>query len=467
MWKAYRDLWFVLMLGAALRVTIYLLAQPWTEQGEARILGGSGDIRSYHYLAHDLVLYGRYGGNPIADPYNLDPVIRPMGYALFVAFWYWLVAPKVWVPLFVQVLLSIASIALLYALCRQEFGETAARAASLMFAMWANGILFASTLMTETLYTFVMLAFLYGWSRIRQQLTSHAQLTPQLISSIALLGMMFGLSVYVRVSTVYFAPLFALAFWLVLKTLSPAQRLAMAAAFLAAALLTVAPYSLYMYSRYGTFRLTMVDDHNLLYNAISHALYGRADRKATAVVEHNNKLSRELEAMLQSDGLDPRLSNPFDRSPYFKRLAWRYYTTYPREIALGMLNGMLRFWWLPDRLWEIADEVLPQRTPARPLLIGGALAYTSLYHLVWLLLLLVGVRAVWATRRDWFWIFLVAALYFTLVTNSAGNDRYRMQVAAFAFPLVGLGAATLAERRTGNTLTKATLEGEATKSVRT
>lgn len=436
----------VIALSLLLRLTVWIAAQPWTEQGEARILRGSGDIRSYHYLAHDLVLYGRYGGNPVADPKNLDPVIRPLGYALFLAFWYWLFAPKIWIPLLVQVLLSAVSVGLLYALCRQEFGEAAARASSLLFALWTNGILFASTPMTETLYIFVMLVFLYSWSRVKQRFTQTNLLTPQAIVSVALLGVAFGLGVYVRVSTVYFALLFPLAFWFVLITLSPIQRLASIATFMTTVALTIAPYSLYMHARYGTFRLTMVDDHNMLYNAISHALYGRSDRKAAAVVEHNNKLTRELEAMLRRDGIDPVSSNPFDRSPYFRRLAWQYYTTYPREIALGMLNGMLRFWWLPDRLWEIANETLPTRFPARQLVVSATLVYTTAYHIVWIVLLLAGARAAWGKHKDWFWIFIVAALYFTLVTNSAGNDRYRMQVAAFAFPLVGLGYAQIAER---------------------
>lgn len=73
MLKGSRWVWVVIALGAALRLALFAVAQPWTEQGEARLLAGSGDILSFHYLAHDLVLYGRYGGNPQADPYNLDP----------------------------------------------------------------------------------------------------------------------------------------------------------------------------------------------------------------------------------------------------------------------------------------------------------------------------------------------------------------------------------------------------------
>lgn len=437
-----RNWWLIgiIVLGAFLRLSAFIFAQPWTEVGEERILSGSGDIISYHYLAHDLVLYGRYGGHPQADPYNLDPVIRPLGYALFIAFWYWLFTPKLWIPLLVQVLLSVASIALLYTLCREEFSEIAARVASLMFTIYANSILFASTLMTETLYIFVMLLFLYGWVRLKKQFTLNSKLVSYSILSVVLLGTILGLGVYVRVSTVYFAILFPLVFWFMLNNLSLAQRLATISAFLVAVGITIAPYSLYMYNRYGTVRLTMVDDYNMLLNTIAHALHGRASRKDERVQEQKNQLRQELHQLLEQNGIDIYHSNPFERAPYFRQLAWKYFTNYTREITIGMLNGMLRFWWLPDRLWEIADEVLPSRFPARTLLISSALVYASLYHLIWIVLLAVGVHAAWVRHKDWFWIFVVAALYFTIVTNSASNDRYRMQAAAFAFPLVGLGA---------------------------
>ena len=105
-----RYLLWILLGGLILRIALFMIAQPWTPKGEDTILHGSRDSLSYHYLAHDLVIYGRYGGNSYADPENLDPAIRPLGYALFLAFWYWLFAPRIWIPLLVQIALSTASV---------------------------------------------------------------------------------------------------------------------------------------------------------------------------------------------------------------------------------------------------------------------------------------------------------------------------------------------------------------------
>jgi hypothetical protein len=65
--------------------------------------------------------------------------------------------------------------------------------------------------------------------------------------------------------------------------------------------------------------------------------------------------------------------------------------------------------------------------------------YAIGYLLVWLGLLVGGLVIACRVHRDWFWIFLIVALYFTLTAGSAGNDRFRMQVAPFASPLVGAG----------------------------
>lgn len=442
--KASRWLWLILAFGLLVRLAVFIAAQPWTEQGEARQLAGSGDILSYHYLAHDLVLYGRYGGHPEADPYNLDPVIRPMGYALFIALWYWLFEPKLWYPLLAQVILSVASIALLYSVARREFGERAALSAALLFAMYPNGSLFASTLMTETIYIFVVLLFLEVWTRFKVR----AVHTPRTIIIYgSLLGFLLGLSVYVRVATLYFALLVPLAFWFLHNTLSKPMRVRLVASLVGAFIVSILPYSLYMYQRYGTFRLTIVESFNILDNTVGHALGGRQGRIDPEAAAFKKQLWSELMARMVADGVDPVHADPFLKGSYFRQLAWEYIRRYPMEVAWGMVQGMVRFWLLPDRVGEIANEVLAEGTPARRLLVGIAAAGALIYHLAWLFLLGVGVVCAWRFHKGWFWLFLVAALYFTLAINAAGNDRYRMQGAAFAFPLAGLGCSRVMSLR--------------------
>ncbi|MCS7209341.1 MAG: hypothetical protein NZ874_07195 [Fimbriimonadales bacterium] len=150
---------------------------------------------------------------------------------------------------------------------------------------------------------------------------------------------------------------------------------------------------------------------------------------------------------METDGVDPVNADPFLKGSYFRELAWDYIRRQPGEIAWGIVQGMARFWLLPDRVGEIASEVIPKRMPARRVLVGTVSTGAFVYHLIWLLLLGVGVVCAWHSRREWFWMFLIVALYLTLSANAAGNDRFRMQSAAFAFPLVGLGYARVVEFR--------------------
>lgn len=164
------------------------------------------------------------------------------------------------------------SIALLYSLTRREFGERAAFGAALLFAIYPNGILFASSLMTETLYIFVMLLFLEAWARLK----ARAAPTPQtgLVYG-SLLGFLLGLGVYIRVATLYLALLIPLALWFFHSALPKATRVQLIISVLVALIVTVLPYSLYMCQRYGTFRITIVESYNLLDNTVGHALGGR------------------------------------------------------------------------------------------------------------------------------------------------------------------------------------------------
>jgi hypothetical protein len=164
-----RYLLWILLVGLVLRIALFVIAQPWTPKGEDTILHGSRDSLSYHYLAHDLVIYGRYGGNSYADPENLDPAIRPLGYALFLAFWYWLFAPRIWIPLLVQIALSTASVYLVYRIVQMMASLPAARFAAFLYAVYPNAILHANSIMTEVLYNFFALTAVYFWARFHLQ----------------------------------------------------------------------------------------------------------------------------------------------------------------------------------------------------------------------------------------------------------------------------------------------------------
>ncbi|MCS6918387.1 MAG: glycosyltransferase family 39 protein [Fimbriimonadales bacterium] len=430
-----RCLYTAIVVGFIARLMVFLLSKPWTPEGEGLQLSGSGDILSYHYLAHDLVLYGRYGGNLQADGWNIDPVIRPLGYALFIALWYWLFTPRLWVALLAQVLLATVSIWLCHRVVMRAFGKPAAIWAAWLLALWPNHILFSATLMTETVYIFFVLCFLYGYATW----VSRGQLSLRLALG---LGALFALTIYMRVATIYLAPWMMIILWLSNRLMNPRQRLFTVGAFGVGVLLTIMPYSLYMYNRYGTPRLTIVSEYNMLMNTIGHSIAGRAgmgDAHAQAVA---GELWRELIRRLRNEGIDPVQSNPFERAPYFRQIALEHFRQNPAMVITGCLKGMARFWLWPDRVWEVARKTFQRNSLLQRGIIWIAQIYAVSFHLIWLICLLVGLRCAFKQYGHWFWLALMTALYFTVVTNAAGNDRYRMQAMIFCLPVVALGAQT-------------------------
>jgi len=111
------------------------------------------------------------------------------------------------------------------------------------------------------------------------------------------------------------------------------------------------------------------------------------------------------------------------------------------------LAGMARLWLWPDRIGEIADEVLPQRMPLRRTVVLVAFSVAIAHLLALLGLAVLGASQAYRMQRHFFWFFLLVVLYATLTSNAAGNDRYRMQAAPVLFPMAGIGYSVLARRR--------------------
>jgi 4-amino-4-deoxy-L-arabinose transferase-like glycosyltransferase len=439
-----RYLLWILLGGLILRIALFMIAQPWTAKGEETILHGSWDSLSYHFLAHDLVLYGKYGGNSYADVENLDPAIRPLGYALFLAFWYWLFSPRIWIPLLAQIALSTASVYLVYRIVQMMASLSAARFAAFLYAVYPNAILHANSIMTEVLYNFFALIVVYFWARFHLQPQASLR---SLLASAGLVAFFVGLGVYARVASMYLALATVILLAIVATAIEKKQRLWVGLTAIVVLLLSLLPYSLFMYSKYGTFQLTMTDAHNMLFNTVGHSIVGRKGRLDPDVPKIKMQLRRELNALYQEAGIDPINSSPFERAPYFRKLALKYYREQPMTILTGSLAGMARLWLWPDRIGEIADEVLPKQAPLKRAIVLVAYSVAIAHLLTLLGLAVLGASQAYRTQQHFFWLFLLVVLYATLTSNAAGNDRYRMQAAPVLFPMAGLGYSVLERRR--------------------
>ena len=144
------------MVGFALRIG--LVAVAWAISRNPQIFT-SGDTGGYVALAHALAQSGRFAQAGIPE------MSRTPGYPLFMAPGAWL-GHLTLITLALQLVLGVASIAMIYWLTFDAFGDRkAAVIASLLYALEPLSILYGAKLLSETLFSTLVIAS--AWLGIR------------------------------------------------------------------------------------------------------------------------------------------------------------------------------------------------------------------------------------------------------------------------------------------------------------
>ena len=193
------------------------------------------------YLARALTLVqdGTYSesGHPTA--------FWPVGYPAFVAMVFKVAAPTLFAAQLANLLIAAASFWLLYLVAwRLLDDEFAARGAVLLLTIYPNNVAYVPLLLTETLFTFLLLV------------ASYALLSGYRWSHLILAGVVFGLATLVKVQGVLLIPVLTFLASLDQWSARCAGKAAVRAlAVTAVALAVVLPWALRNYVAFGTFPL--------------------------------------------------------------------------------------------------------------------------------------------------------------------------------------------------------------------
>lgn len=220
--KPGRDamLWAALLLAAAVRAAL-VVAYPkliiWNDE-------------SLHYIV-SVVAAGVeqqvLGHWPPAYEVFLGAIFKTAGPSIVAARW-------------VQVVLSTATVFLVYGLAANASGRRAARFAGFACALYPSLVAYSHYLYSETLFIFLLLAALYVYFR---------KPAGPSVRAAALAGFLFGLTILTRSAVLYFLPLWLA--WLALgRRWSEVRR---AAVVVAVAFATLAPWSVRNSLSYGEF----------------------------------------------------------------------------------------------------------------------------------------------------------------------------------------------------------------------
>jgi 4-amino-4-deoxy-L-arabinose transferase-like glycosyltransferase len=174
-----------------------------------------------------------------------DGYLWPPGFISFLALCRSLFGDSLTAPRLLQVLLSTATIPMMFLLGRRFHGRKAGLAAALVFALYPNLVGFTHLLWPATLYIF--------WFTLAATLL----LAPpqQARRGVLAAGLCLGVAALVRGQALYFAPLAAT--WLIFSVPRPQRpgRLTLAALLMAATLVPVLPWTVHNALTYQRFLL--------------------------------------------------------------------------------------------------------------------------------------------------------------------------------------------------------------------
>jgi hypothetical protein len=145
----------VAVLLGSLAVKLALWARYLAAADPALLL--QGDSREYHDSARALLETGSFAVSP---ELLLPQTFRTPGYPSFLAVVYGVAGERPAAALLAQLVLSVATLALVYLLVRRLWGARVALAATVLLALDAGALLLSLVLLTETLFTLLLVAAL-------------------------------------------------------------------------------------------------------------------------------------------------------------------------------------------------------------------------------------------------------------------------------------------------------------------
>lgn len=369
------DLLAILLLAFAVRVAAFLLLpeQPLP------------DAEAYRVAAAGL-----------RETWQLDnPLMMPL-YPLLIA----VVGPGLG-QAGADIVLSVGIVWLCWALARALFGTRAAAVlAALIAAFYPFLVFYAVVGLTETLFTFLLLAAFYSLYRARMLLAS----------------IFFVLSILTRPSVELFAPVVILWTALVVHRAGVLAALRNLAVYGLVYTLLMAPWWLHNYERYGTFvRLNLASGH-VLYSGNNPA----------------NETGGGIMGVDFDQGAFAGISDPIARDRALQQAALAYIRENPeRFLDLAWLKFQ-RFWRVTPFAPEYRDNALA---------IVAALSFVPVLILA-LVTVAIRWRQFWTLSPILGWI-----AYLTLVHMvTIGSIRYRFPLEPFLIVLAAPSLALVLDR---------------------
>ena len=428
-------IWIVLA-GLALRILVFLMLQPWTMEGEEKIL--RSDANGFHITAIEIKENLAFGKK---DPYV--SALRTPGYPAFIALFYQIFGNNPWVVLLIQILMDSALIILIYLFTLKLFNQSLALIASLFYSLDPIVIQYVNFLLSDILFVFLIFtSYMLLWRFVEQLKIKW------LLAHVVLLAF----AVYVRPIGMYLIILNG--GWLVLYFLKqklPANKTILI--YSMAFIILISPWLLRNYFKHGHIFFSTSGNYNSL--VLYAAEVSDEAKVATAndvIKMHRNEIEKKY----------PEIShdNIFQIHKEYKKIALDIITAHPIAFVTSYIRGQVDMFFSTNRLtYEMiignekkipydAFKLIRDRGPAAIIQIINDYPKSTLFYVIIILSWFIGTYfyAVKGfiflfSRNEWLKVsfLLIPILYFTILTGQAGLARFKLPIIPFYCLFISVG----------------------------
>ena len=368
--------------------------------------------------------------------YSIDKkdegLIRAPGYPVYFTIIYSLFGIKPGVALFLQILLSGFIPVLIFFNAEHLFGEAVARTAALVSAVEPVSIIYSNLLLSETLFMIPMLAgSLYLMKALRQ-----GRAGPLLLSALCT-----GIAAYFRAVMVYMPFVYA-TLYLVLSKQTAKKRLLHIGAFAGVFMLTVSPWIVRNYLRYGYDGFCGIQDINLYYFRAA-GVAAKLEKKPflDTQIEFYNVVPKGLSTGNEFGFYRERAEHIILKHPLiYLDVAMRgalNLLVAPERYGVYLLSGHLKSYKLSGLLWDrFSIRSIMHKFTSSPPLILWMLLYQVAFTMLTTALTASGISVAIRERKYRAMIIMLSILVYFIAVSSGPEADARMRIPILPYVLI-------------------------------
>jgi len=438
-YSEYKKLKLIILIAIILRVTFFIIAQPWnTDIEQNRII--RSDAIGYHELAISILNDFTFELNGQKNSF------RTPGYPVFLAIIYSIFGVKPYIVLIFQIIINIFSILIVYQISKNLFNKEIALISSFLFSIDPHTILYTCELFTETLFTFiVLLAFMYFIKALQSKKMKYFALT----------GLLFGISTLIRPIT-QLIPFFIIGVILIYSKFDLKIKVKSSIIIVFSFLLTISPWIYRNHINFSNSSLSSLPAYNLIFYNVAYTEFSKSEKKINDFRRELSKTAKEKGAKFSHWTTNNAKS--FANSDIYNEISKNYIKNnfllfsyiHVKNSVLVFLNvgtkgimSMLRFKEieLPNMaatgLMGNIINIIKLKTPFEiALIIFIAIFFLSIY-----LLTIIGIISL-SQQKEFFLLILFMSfiIYFSFTLGANGNAaRFKLPIIPFYTIIASVG----------------------------